>query len=401
MSNNLSYPVALILVAAGASTRMGIGKKKEYLPLHNGTVLSEAVRAFVQSLQPECIVIAIPKDGTQQAEQAISSIDTETRTHIHFVEGGVTRQQSVHNAMEFLTTIWPNHIKNDAIVLIHDGARPFVTSKIITDVATVTHETGAAVPALQPVDTQKEIDDHDIIIRHLQRKRLAAVETPQGFIFTPLLEAHRKAAQDNQEYTDDTEIWGKYVGSVHIVPGDSCNKKITYPEDIPEQGHTHSSRFTMIHTGLGYDLHRLVPGRKLLLGGIHLPFEKGEDGHSDGDVLFHAITDALLGASGMGDIGSYFPPSDPQWKDADSAKLLSFVWKQITDQGWKLENLDCVIALEKPKFLPFRDQVRQSIAQTLNVSIDQVFVKAKTGEKVGVIGSGEAVAVWATCLLVR
>ena len=155
----------------------------------------------------------------------------------------------------------------------------------------------------------------------------------------------------------------------------------------------------MIRVGLGYDLHRLIEGRKLLLGGIELPFEKGEDGHSDGDVLFHAITDALLGASGLGDIGSFFPPEEAKWKDADSALLLKTVIEKIYAQGWKIENLDCVIKLEKPKFIPFRQAVIENIAKVLEIEPCQVFVKAKTGEKLPPVGTSEAVEAFVTCLL--
>ena len=157
----------------------------------------------------------------------------------------------------------------------------------------------------------------------------------------------------------------------------------------------------MIRVGLGYDLHRLVAGRPLLLGGVELPFEKGEDGHSDGDVLFHAITDAVLGASGLGDIGSFFPPEDPQWKDADSAMLLKTVIEKVYAAGWKLENLDCVIKLEKPKFIPYRERVIKSIATVLGVTPDQVFVKAKTGEKLPPVGTSDAVEAEVVCLLSR
>ncbi|WP_407426965.1 2-C-methyl-D-erythritol 2,4-cyclodiphosphate synthase [Treponema sp.] len=155
----------------------------------------------------------------------------------------------------------------------------------------------------------------------------------------------------------------------------------------------------MIRVGLGYDKHVLTEGRRLIMGGIEIPFEKGEDGHSDGDVLLHAITDALLGAAGLGDIGSYFPPEDQKWKNADSKILLKTCWSDVKNAGWKLGNLDCVIALEKPKFLPYREQVRQSIADNLGCSKEQVFVKAKTGEKLGDIGQGKAVEVWCVCLL--
>ena len=155
----------------------------------------------------------------------------------------------------------------------------------------------------------------------------------------------------------------------------------------------------MIRVGLGYDLHRLVEGRKLIIGGVDFPFEKGEDGHSDGDVLLHAVTDSLLGASGLGDIGSYFPPEDPKWKNADSAKLLQAVWKDVLDEGWKLENLDCVVKLEKPKFLPKRQEVISSIAKILGVENERVFVKAKTGEKLPPVGTGDAIEAYVVCLL--
>lgn len=155
----------------------------------------------------------------------------------------------------------------------------------------------------------------------------------------------------------------------------------------------------MIRVGLGYDLHRLVLGRKLVLGGVEIPFEKGEDGHSDGDVLLHAVTDAILGASGLGDIGSYFPPEEAKWKDADSKFLLKTVMNDVYNAGWKIENIDCVIKLEKPKFIPFRNDVIKSIANILEVEDNQVFVKAKTGEKLGDIGNGNAIEAYCTCLL--
>lgn len=157
----------------------------------------------------------------------------------------------------------------------------------------------------------------------------------------------------------------------------------------------------MIRIGLGYDLHVLTEGRRLLLGGIHIPFEKGEAGHSDGDVLLHALADALLGAAGLGDIGELFPPSDAQWKDADSRDLLTAVWEKVRADGWQIENIDSVIAIERPKILPYRERIRSSIATILSISPSQVFVKAKTGEGVGTIGTGTAAAVWCTCLISR
>ena len=155
----------------------------------------------------------------------------------------------------------------------------------------------------------------------------------------------------------------------------------------------------MIRVGLGYDIHRLIEGRPLILGGIVLPFEKGEDGHSDGDVLLHAITDSLFGAAAISDIGELFPPSDEKWKDADSKKLLASAYELVKGQGWSIENIDCVIKLEKPKFLPYRQAVRESIAGILGIEPSQVFVKAKTGEKLGDVGAGESIEAEAVCLL--
>ena len=154
-----------------------------------------------------------------------------------------------------------------------------------------------------------------------------------------------------------------------------------------------------MRTGLGYDLHRLVRGKRLMIGGVNIPFKKGEAAHSDGDVLLHAITDALLGACGMGDIGEFFPPSDKKWKDANSAELLSTVREKISEAGWKIQNIDCVIIIEEPKILPFREEIRKSIANILKIEKEQIFIKAKTGEGIGIIGRGKAVAALAACLI--
>ena len=431
---------ALILVAAGSSSRMG-GIKKEYLPMNGGTVLSSAARVFLRTLPFSVVAVTYPAkhSGSEREDKAenataeqkcraalFANIEREknavSQTQFLFVPGGATRQESVLNALEAIAKeLKKNQAggaeKKNPLVFIHDGARPFVSETIIRDCEAAALQYGASVPALQPVDTQKEIDADGFITRHLVRSQLAAVQTPQVFRFQPLLAAHRKAATDKAVCTDDTEIWDTYVAdgktyhAVKIVAGSSENKKITWPSDIPSQPpsttekksatvpQTKKKSSMTIRTGLGYDKHVLVTGRRLMLGGVEIPFEKGEDGHSDGDVLLHAITDALLGAAALGDIGSYFPPNDATWKDADSKMLLATVWKDITAAGWKLGNLDCVIALEKPKFLPWRDAVRCSIADVLGVSAEQIFVKAKTGEKTGDVGTGKVIEAFATCLL--
>lgn len=425
--------VALIIVAAGSSTRMGGKIKKEYLPLKNGTVLSEAALPFLKSNKISSIVIVCPNENDPDAQKAFySNPEIKSLTQnitVSFIKGGTTRQQSVYNALMFLSGTDKNITSNASnpsdknissntlnlsdknissntrapdFVLIHDGARPFLTASLVDASINNTIKYGASVPALTPVDTQKEIDENGFIVRHLTRKNLGAVQTPQGFAFDKILSAHKKALEDKKEYTDDTEIFDIYsTEKTFVFKGEETNKKITYKDDINSQQNISSKSGApkMIRTGLGYDKHRLVENRKLIIGGVEIPFEKGEEGHSDGDAVLHAVTDAVLGAAHLGDIGSYFPDTDPKYKDADSKKLLSFAWNDVKNAGFELENLDIVLILQSPKFLPYRDAVIKSIADTLGVSEDKVFIKAKTAEHLGDAGNGLCLEVYATCLL--
>lgn len=398
IAKNQKESVAIVIVAAGSSSRMGGSVKKEYLPLKNGTVLSENTLVFLKNDLISSITIVIPKNDTTNATKAFyKNPDIKNYTKniaINFVEGGSTRQESVFCALSFIQNkIAPK----PKIVLIHDGARPFLSEKLVELCISETQKYGASVPYLTPVDTQKEISTNNEIVRHLERSTLAAVQTPQGFLFSKIFQAHKKASLDGKTYTDDTEIWDAYeTEKTHTFLGESSNIKITYPKDLAQ---INAEKKQMIRTGIGYDLHKLVKGRKLILGGVTIPFNKGEEAHSDGDVLLHAITDALLGASALGDIGSFFPPSDEKWKDANSSELLKTSWEKIQECGWHIENIDCVIAIEKPKFIPYREDVRASIAKILDISKEQIFVKAKTGEKLGNVGKGKVVEVFATCLL--
>lgn len=404
---------ALALVAAGSSQRMGELGKKEYLPLNGGSVLSEAALVFLKTKLFSSLVVVHPKNGLADAKKAFYKnplIKEFTKdVNVIFTSGGQSRQESVFNALK---AIEKHAKKNGGIfpkaVLIHDGARPFLSQRLVKQSLAATLKYQAAVPALQPVETQKEMDSHSKIARHLVRKNLAAVQTPQGFLFPQILEFHKKAAKESKAaFTDDTEIWDKYSDQkTRVIAGEENNIKITYPKDAKaiekksaKKTKEENAAQKTFRIGLGTDLHRLIEGRPLILGGLVIPFEKGEDGHSDGDALLHAITDALLGAAGLGDIGSYFPPEDKKWKNADSAKLLQTVWKDVKKAGWRLENLDCVVKLQAPKFLPHRQKVRQSIAKILGVKEEQVFVKAKTGERVGPVGLGQAVETESVCLL--
>ncbi|MBO7583760.1 MAG: 2-C-methyl-D-erythritol 4-phosphate cytidylyltransferase [Treponema sp.] len=224
MTTHSNPKIAVIITAAGSSTRMGGTQKKEYLPLKEGTVLSACVKAFETASK---IIITIPAGDEQQALKAINPTD-ELNSKLEFVTGGTTRQKSILNALE--------HIKKSAeqpqYILIHDGARPFVSQEVIQNVIAGTIQYEAAAPGIKPTDTIKQINSEGFIVKHLERSLLTAIQTPQGFVFEKLYEAHKKAAKDDYEYTDDSEIWGKYAGPVKLVEGDVNNKKITYPGDL-------------------------------------------------------------------------------------------------------------------------------------------------------------------------
>lgn len=394
----------LILLAAGSSTRLGTGKKKEYLKLGSGTVLSASLGAFLRyeeiySRNFSSIIITVPAGGEDDARSALEK-DEKTRSAMNrltFINGGKTRQESVLNALEKLGSAENQQEEENRIVLIHDSARPYVSVEVISDAVDTAERYGASVPAIPAVDTFKDNSGTSTITAHLIRKNLSAVQTPQAFLLSPLLSCHRKASSIEREFTDDSEIWDsfpEFTGGrkVHLSRGELGNRKITYREDIPEVP-------AMTRIGFGTDLHQLVEGRRLMIGGVDIPSEKGEKGHSDGDVLLHAISDSLLGASGLGDIGSYFPPEDPKWKDADSSLLLKKIWSDVQNAGWQLENMDCVLEFEKPKFLPWRKQVIESIAEILDVEEDRIFVKAKTNESLDSIGQGLAIKAYCVCLL--
>jgi len=399
--------IAAIICAAGSSKRMG-GAKKEYLSLpsisneNHQTVLGAAVSAFASLPQIGPIVITV-QPGEESAARFCLPKELQSECEnkrIYFVPGGKTRRASVHNALLFLRGHKPSH------VLIHDGARPWIKRELIERIAEGAIRYGAAIPALPLVETPKELDSSEgevkFVKRHLRRENLCAVQTPQGFAFPEILAAHEKAAkreeQESFEYTDDAEVWGEFTGQVAVIPGDPENRKITYAEDLKTAANN-KTLTNVQRIGLGRDLHRLVSGRKFLLAGVEIPFDKGELGHSDGDVLAHAVCDAILGAAGLGDIGELFPDSDPAFKDADSMELLKCAWQRVKAQGWRLANLDCTVCCEKPKILPHRDKIRSSLAKALDANPALVFVKGKTAEGLGPIGSGDAVEALVVCLL--
>jgi 2-C-methyl-D-erythritol 2,4-cyclodiphosphate synthase/2-C-methyl-D-erythritol 4-phosphate cytidylyltransferase len=404
------------------------GIKKEYIALpflskeRTLTVLGAAVSAFAALPQIAPIVITVPPGEENEARSCLPKEfqskpkntkpeNTESENErVFFVPGGKTRRASVHNALLFLAAHNPSH------VLIHDGARPWIKRDLIEKTIEAAIRCGAAIPALPLTETPKELlrskdpKECGFVKRHLRRENICAVQTPQGFAYGELLASHEKAAEKEEkegfEYTDDAEVWCEFAEPpVAVIPGDPENRKITYPEYLEEtvmgKIPANNQRIGAQRIGIGRDLHRLVSGRKFLLGGVEIPFEKGELGNSDGDVLAHAVCDAVLGAAGLGDIGELFPDNESAFKDADSMELLKRAWRQVNVQGWQLVNLDCVVCCEGPKILPHRDRIRSSLAKALDADPALVFVKGKTSEGLGPIGSGEAVEAVAVCLIER
>ncbi|HWR12607.1 MAG TPA: 2-C-methyl-D-erythritol 2,4-cyclodiphosphate synthase [Rectinemataceae bacterium] len=397
----LDGSVFLLLTAAGASSRFG-GAKKELLPLDGKSILQRSLEAFLHIKSLAGILITYPATRLDEIRASIDGALNDRLADLpcglRFVQGGATRQASVKNGLEALigegrAASMP---LDDAVVLVHDAARPWVAADTIDAVLASARAHGACVPLSDLPDTPKMIAPGGFIATHPERASIKAAQTPQGFAPLPLAQAYEAAALEGWDCTDDSSLWDRYVGKVAFVPGDRKNRKITYREDMPMEEERPAFRI-----GEGWDIHPLVPGRKLLIGGIHIEHDRGEAGHSDGDVLWHAIIDALIGALGLGDIGSHFPPSDPRWKDADSGLLAAMVAEKVAEAGWDICNIDCTVILERPRLGPQREKICASIADRLSLAPGDVSVKAKTNEGFGEIGTGNAVEARAVALMVR
>jgi 2-C-methyl-D-erythritol 4-phosphate cytidylyltransferase/2-C-methyl-D-erythritol 2,4-cyclodiphosphate synthase len=307
------------------------------------------------------------------------------------VEGGDRRQDSVRRAFERVDT-------HADVVVIHDAARPLVTDALINRTVDAAFETGAAIAALRASDTVKRADAAGRIAQTLPRDEIFLAQTPQAFRVEVLREALKMA----DDATDEAALAERAGHPVTLVDGDPRNLKITTPDDLAFAERLLGRPAAMsLRIGNGYDLHRLVDGRPLVLGGVVVPFEKGLLGHSDADVVCHAITDAILGAAGAGDIGRHFPDTDPAWKDADSLDLLRRAAAIVAAAGFSVVNVDVVVVAQRPKLAPHADAVRARVADALGCDPSQVSVKGKTNEGVDSIGAGESIAAHAVALLVR
>ena len=396
----LSGGVFLLLTAAGSSSRFG-KSKKELLRIEGKTVLQTALVPFLAIPDLLGVLVTYPEALLAEFREAFDAAVLERLEKLpcglRFLPGGSSRQASVALGLEgLLAEARAASLPLETlVVLIHDAARPWIDAATVNAVLETTRRTGACLPLCDLPDTPKLVDPSGFVSAHPERSGIKAAQTPQGFALLPLAAAHARAAEESWVCTDDTALWDRYIGPVAYVRGDRKNRKITYPEDLGMSLSLNSA----LRIGEGWDIHPLVPGRRLLLAGCQIPHDRGESGHSDGDVLWHAIIDALLGAVALGDIGTHFPPSDPAWKDADSSALARTVAQKIKAENWTILNLDCTVILERPAVKPYREAIVASIAATLDIDAGRISVKAKTMEGFGAVGSGDAVEAGAVVLI--
>ncbi|WP_230293726.1 bifunctional 2-C-methyl-D-erythritol 4-phosphate cytidylyltransferase/2-C-methyl-D-erythritol 2,4-cyclodiphosphate synthase [Croceicoccus sp. Ery5] len=374
-----------IIVAAGSGSRAGLATPKQFAPYGQTTVLGHAVARLRVAISGP-ILIVIPDRDEAQARAAIGDCNG-----ISFVPGGATRQESVRAGLEALAArpLPPTQ------VFIHDAARPDLPADVADRLIAALRDIPGAIPVLPVVDSIVEASG-DIMGAPARREDLRRVQTPQAFRFDAILAAHR-AWQGARDAGDDAQVLRKAGHDVALVEGDARLAKLTFKEDFA-MPHSAAPAF---RTGSGYDVHRLVPGDHVWLCGIRIDHDHTLSGHSDADVALHALTDAILGAIAIGDIGDHFPPSDPQWKGAASHIFLTHAVKLAADKGYAIGNCDLTIICEAPKIGPHRMAMRTRLAELLAVDIDVISVKATTTERLGFTGRGEGIAAQAQVLLVK
>ncbi len=368
---------AAIIVAAGRGQRMGGEIPKQYLMLGGEPILRRTVGAFLKSDHIQHIQVIIHPDDRSLYDEAVGDLDLPEP-----VAGGDSRQQSVFNGLRALSETSPEY------VFIHDAARPFVSEKLIASLAKEVENSGAVIPALKVTDTIKYMTE-DHINNTIDRNFLYRAQTPQVFDYENILKAH-EASQD-KDLTDDSAIAEQNGIKVAIVQGSEDNFKITTEEDLRKADMMTGTSYTDVRIGYGIDVHAFEDGDHVILGGIKIPHDQKLKGHSDADVVLHAITDAILGAMAMGDIGEHFPPSDGQWKGASSDVFLKHAASLVDEADGVIANIDLTIICEAPKIGPHRDLIRDRISEIIDLDIARVSVKATTTEKLGFTGKGEGI----------
>ncbi len=381
-----------VLVAAGSSTRVGGSVPKQFHLLGIRPLFIAAMDPLLGLVDEIAVVVPSAYHGHAEEQLRVAGLlPGDGRPVVHVVDGGARRQDSVRAGLSALS-------HDIELVLIHDAARPFATRELTERVLAATAETGAAVPAVAAHDTVKREENGEVVAT-LDRSVLRLVQTPQGFR-REVIEGAYDALGD-RDVTDDAGVVELAAGRVAIVEGIPSNRKITCAEDFDEARvlARAGSALGDARVGFGADWHELVPERRLVLGGVEIPFEKGLLGHSDADVLTHAVCDALLGAAAAGDIGTHFPPGDAEWKDASSIGLLARVTEIIEREGFIPTSVDSVIVAERPKLAPFIRAMREALAGAMGLSIDDVSVKATTTEGLGPEGEGRAMSATAVAVL--
>ncbi len=377
-----------VVVAAGRGVRMGAAVNKVLLPLCGEPVIRHAVRAFCEADEIDGVVVAASADETEQMRAALCGLEKVCA----IVPGGSTRQESVKNGLDALP-------KEARIALVHDGARPLISRELIARCIRQTEDCGSAVVCTPVTDTVK-VEKDGCVVRTLDRSQLRAVQTPQCFFAGELKAAYEAAARDGVSVTDDASVMEHAGHSVHLLESSEVNFKLTTPEDLRRAEDIIGERKFMQRlprTGFGYDVHKLVSGRRLILCGKAIPWEKGLDGHSDADVAVHALMDALLGAACLGDIGRLYPDNDPAFEGADSMKLLADVLRRVKDAGYAVVHADVTIVAQKPKLMPYMDEMRRNLENAMPGA--QVNVKATTTEHLGFEGRGEGISAQAVATI--
>lgn len=376
-------PFAAIVVAAGKGLRVGGDKPKQFRDLNGNPVIRWSIEALAHA-GADVIVTVIAPETLAEAEATLAGI-----AGIVFVPGGATRQDSVRAGLEALAERAPDR------VLIHDAARPHLPREVIARLLAALEEHPGAIPVLPVVDSLAVAGEGGVMAGKATREALRRVQTPQAFRYPEILAAHR-AWEGPTDAGDDAQVLTASKGSVALVDGDERLKKITFAEDLMDQ-----TALPAFRIGQGFDVHRLEEGEELWLGGVQIPHDKGLAGHSDADVALHAITDAVLGAVGEGDIGTHFPPSDPQWRGARSGQFLEHAVGLARGAGYAIANVDLTLICEAPKIGPHRPAMRAEVARLMGLAESAVSIKATTTEKLGFTGRGEGIAAQAIVLVTR
>jgi 2-C-methyl-D-erythritol 4-phosphate cytidylyltransferase/2-C-methyl-D-erythritol 2,4-cyclodiphosphate synthase len=384
--------IVALVVAAGRGSRAGGPVPKQYALVGGAPVLTHTVTGLLASETIARVRVVIHPDDAPLYALAVSAV-SDPRLGPPVV-GGVTRQASVLAGLEALFADPPD------IVLVHDAARPFVSREVIEGVVRALDSAAGALPAVPVADTLKRASGDGAILATVPRDGLFAAQTPQGFRFAALLAAHRAARDAGREdFTDDAALLEWRGEAVLRTPGDPGNVKITTANDLVAAARRLAPRAVETRTGIGYDVHAFADGDHVMLGGVRVPHGRGVAAHSDGDVILHALTDALLGALGDGDIGVHFPPSDPQWRGAPSSRFLAFAAERVRARGGRIAHLDAALVAEAPRLGPHRAAMRAAIAAAAGVEESRVSLKATTSEKLGFTGRAEGLAAFAVATI--